>query len=105
MNFGNDTQLNMVRDLDLRITDIQLAGTSAKDVLYDVGYIYDNVSNIKVIEDRKVQSNSQVFNYDKVSLLVESTGAYGEISYGYDAVGNRLSRRMAHEKVGSDETF
>ncbi|MHC4676619.1 MAG: RHS repeat domain-containing protein [Planctomycetota bacterium] len=55
-------------------------------------YTYDNNRNLKTIEATNTPWYNQNFTYDPLNRLTEASGRYGEISYTYDDVGNRLTR-------------
>jgi RHS repeat-associated protein len=61
-------------------------------VIYHRGYDYDANSNIVGIADYTKPAANQVFAYDALSRLTDAAGHYGTLGYGYDAVGNRISR-------------
>ena len=98
--YGNNTQLQLTRDVNNRISDILLTGKSstpfaANDVLYDVSYLYDGANNITAINDAILPEQSQQFSYDASYRLTGAQGRYGSIRYDYDAVGNRQQRSIA----------
>ena len=108
--YGNQSELNLTYDQYYRITDIRVAGnladnSAANDVLYDVGIEYDSASNITAINDAVNMHASQRFIYDNSNRLVNARGAYGEIRYAYDNVGNRLSREKEHGQTFIKEAY
>ena len=52
---------------------------------------YDKAGNLTGITDRLDSRRSQSMSYDALNRLVAATGAYGSLSYRYDATGNRLA--------------
>ena len=50
-------------------------------------------------------ANSQIFGYDNLQRLTDATGAYGDIDYTYDTVGNRLSRTHFNGASTISETY
>lgn len=94
MVYGNGTQLSIKHDQNYRISDITVAANAANDRLYDVSYAYDAVSNITGISNRIAPEASQSFGYDNSHRLIEAKGHFGQVSYQYDGVGNRLSREL-----------
>jgi RHS repeat-associated protein len=91
LGYGNGTQLEIGQDNNYRIRTQQLLN-AANDALYHRGYEYDANSNIVGITDYNKPAANQVFVYDALSRLTDATGNYGTLGYGYDAVGNRISR-------------
>jgi len=91
LGYGNGTQLQIGQDNNYRIRTQQLFN-AANDPLYHRGYDYDANSNIVGITDYNKPAANQVFVYDALSRLTDATGNYGTLGYGYDAVGNRISR-------------
>ena len=124
MQYGNQTHLNIQRDLDYRIQSIQVAANdnvyakpvgqksskaapsdviTKNHVYYDAGYLYDNSSNIIQISDYLNNQRTQTFEYDDLYRLTDAEGHYGQVSYEYDGVGNRLSRRLERNDQASSE--
>jgi len=58
-------------------------------------------STITAISDGLNISNSQSFTYDLANRLTGALGGYGNISYSYDANGNRLSKTDAAGTISS----
>ncbi|MDO8336431.1 MAG: RHS repeat-associated core domain-containing protein, partial [Candidatus Saccharibacteria bacterium] len=83
--YGNTLTHNQTYDQDYRLTNIQVGG------LLNRTYGYDPVNNITSIVNSLNNSNSQSFSYDALNRLITANGGYGNLGYGYDAVGNRLS--------------
>jgi RHS repeat-associated protein len=61
-----------------------LTETSGSAKLQDLNYTYDNASNVASID-------SEIFHYDWLNRLTNSTGPWGIILYSYDAAGNIVS--------------
>ena len=85
MDWGNGLSLDQTFDNDYRLTN-QVLGTK-----YSRDYIYDDVNNIKNINDNISATKNQTFNYDVLDRLDDATGVYGSLDYGYDDVGNRTA--------------
>ncbi|PLX47424.1 MAG: hypothetical protein C0613_14215 [Desulfobulbaceae bacterium] len=58
----------------------------------DRSYQYDLNSNITGIADNLATAKSQTYGYDSVNRLTSAAGSYGNLSYVYDSVGNRLTK-------------
>jgi len=86
MDYGNGLQRLNVWDLDYR-------QTISRDLpVQELRYFYDEADNIVDIRDIADTSKRQRFSYDGLDRLIDADGIYGDITYTYDEVGNRLSR-------------
>lgn len=94
LTYGNGAQLRIDHDQNYRTRSIQVGSFAANDALYDRHYDYDATSNITAITDRNNAARNQHFNYDAIYRLTNATGSYGQVSYSYDAVGNRIAREQ-----------
>jgi RHS repeat-associated protein len=56
-----------------------------------LSYTYDNVGNVMGITDAR-PGMSQTFGYDNLHRLTSGSGSWGQVSYGYDAIGNRTAK-------------
>ena len=90
--YGNGLVRTLSYDEDYRLTGINtsVGGTN----IQDLGYAYDAANLIKTITDSLVPANSQTFEYDSDYRLISGIGHYGNVSYTYDGVGNRLTRTL-----------
>ncbi|MGH8454303.1 MAG: hypothetical protein ACRESW_07105, partial [Nevskiales bacterium] len=84
-SLGNGLGETRAHDQDYRVTRIQTGA------IQDLGYYYDTRNNIDAIQNGLDTSRSQSFDYDALSRLTGAQGIYGNLGYGYDAIGNRLS--------------
>ncbi|MBN1378392.1 MAG: RHS domain-containing protein, partial [Gammaproteobacteria bacterium] len=84
LTYGNGLMESRSYDLDGRL-DLLNNGVQSFD------YDYDPNSNIETLSDLIDENQSQNYIYDLLDRLTDAEGGYGEISYGYDGVGNRLS--------------
>jgi RHS repeat-associated protein len=89
MTFGNGVAESRSFDLDGRVTSLTGAGAATLQVLT---YAYDAANNTSSIGDAVTSANSQSFSYDALNRLTSATGAYGNLGYTYDSVGNRLTQ-------------
>jgi RHS repeat-associated protein len=76
-------------DADYRLTGLIGAGSSA---VQGLAYTYDAASNVTSIMDAVNAGANQNFSYDSLDRLTGAAGSYGNLSYTYDSVGNRLSQ-------------
>jgi RHS repeat-associated protein len=90
--FGNGLEVALAYDSDGRLTGIETGAGSPS--VQDLTYAYDLAGNIVTIADALNPARSQSFDYDALDRLKEADGAYGLISYAYDAVGNRTERSI-----------
>jgi RHS repeat-associated protein len=93
--YGNNLTHAQTYDQDYRLTNIQVGG------LLNRTYGYDPVNNITSIVNSLSNANSQSFSYDALNRLITANGGYGNLGYGYDAVGNRLSET----RNGTSDTY
>jgi len=84
LTWGNGLTLTRQYDLDGRLAQQQIPG------LQTLTYQYDPVSNITGIDDE--DRDNQLFQYDPLNRLVNEQQGDTEISYRYDATGNRTER-------------
>jgi RHS repeat-associated protein len=82
--YGNGITYAAVYDLDYRVSN--MTHSSLRNTQYD----YDDAENITSINNTHSAAN-QVFTYDALNRLDSAEGKYGNLSYRYDANGNRLS--------------
>ncbi len=61
-------------------------------VLQDFLYTFDNIGNIKTIDDQTTRQNDQTFQYDPLNRLTQAQGLYGTANYQYDPLGNLTSK-------------
>lgn len=85
MTLGNGMPKTRSYDLDYRVQNITDGGILTRN------YGYSPVDNITAITDSINPALSQLFTYDDLDRLDFATGNYGDLSYSYDGVGNRLS--------------
>jgi RHS repeat-associated protein len=94
--FANNTSAAYAYDPAGQVTSIAYAGGSGQ-VLNSFGYAYDKAGNR--LEKRFHNGSKEVYGYDALNRLTSAryitaatAGIPGErmVSYGYDAVGNRL---------------
>jgi YD repeat-containing protein len=89
--YANGVQTTYAYDARQRIEQLQT--THGQTVLQDLSYGLDDVDNIVSITDgrsgkRTENDQSQTFTYDSLYRLTQSSGAYGQIDFAYDAIGN-----------------
>ncbi len=92
-------------DYDTRLRLSHLKTTKAAGILQDLTYSFDGVNNlIGIVDGRPERSaandQNQVLQYDSLYRLTRATGSYGQIDYGYDAIGN-LVRQTSTGSAGA----
>ncbi len=94
-NYGNGLTETRSYDQDYRLTSLTVPNTLS----WTLGYNADD--DITGLTDNLVGSNSQTLGYDNLNRLDTGGGAYGSLSYGYDANGNRNTETLN----GTNTTF
>lgn len=84
-SLGNNKVVTKQHNLNGQLTGINVPSTYQSTL----GFNADNL--ITAIEDSKLPSNNQSFEYDNVNRVTSATGEYGELGFDYDSSGNRLS--------------
>ncbi len=84
-DYTNGLSLSRSYDQDYRLTNQSIPG-----VLQSV-FLHDPVGNITDWQDLLDTGLDQHFGYDELDRLTSASGAFGSLSYTYDATGNRLS--------------
>ena len=92
--FGNQLHADMPIDLSYRTTSITHGG------VLDLNFDYDAADNIELITNALASSDSEAFQYDGNSRLIEAVGPYGKFDYGYDSNGNRTSYVVDDDPAG-----
>lgn len=87
-SLSNGVGENRTFDLDYRLNNLSDTG---KNPVQGLTYVYDAANNVKTITDSVTAANSQKFGYDNLNRLTSAVGSYGQLSYTYDALGNRVS--------------
>ena len=85
LSLGNGIQMSASYDLDYRLASLTYGNALNKS------YNYDTAGNITGIEDQNNSVLSQALGYDALNRLGTANGGYGNLSYSYDANGNRLT--------------
>lgn len=69
---------------------------------------YDRAGNVLWGADSRVPGTPWSYGVDELGRLTSAAGAYGDhssIAYGYDDVGNRLTRALAGASTTRDEVY
>ncbi len=88
LTYGNGLTETRTYDEDYRLTSLTVPNTLS----WTLGYNADD--DITGLTDNLVGSNSQTLGYDNLNRLNTGSGAYGSLSYGYDANGNRNTETL-----------
>ncbi|MEW8509079.1 MAG: RHS repeat-associated core domain-containing protein [Candidatus Thiodiazotropha sp.] len=94
-DYGNGLSLTRSFDQDYHLTGQTIPG------LLQSSYQHDAVGNITDWQDLLSTGQDQLFEYDSLYRLTSASGTYGDLTYSYDATGNRLSLTLD----GSTETY
>ncbi|NKB33806.1 MAG: hypothetical protein GKR91_11975 [Pseudomonadales bacterium] len=106
LDYGNNLGLSIGNDQDYRVSSISVVdnGETNPDVL-GLTYTQNAVDNITAIADSVDANESQTFIYDLLNRLEDATGDYGNQSFTYDPVGNRLSVVSVEDGNTITETY
>ncbi len=86
--FSNGIQTDYNYDDLGRLERVVTTSTKTTQSLMDRTYAWNIFDEIASITDGLEPSDSQTFSYDQRGFLVQATGPYGNLQYGYDAAGN-----------------
>ncbi|MBI4597338.1 MAG: VCBS repeat-containing protein [Candidatus Omnitrophica bacterium] len=75
----------------LRLNHLATWSPGHSATLQDFSYDFDAVGNVKSITDR-VHTGTQTFEYDDLNRLTRAQGAYGDLQYAYDPLGNMINK-------------
>ncbi|AOT07698.1 RHS repeat domain-containing protein [Pseudoalteromonas luteoviolacea] len=105
ISYGNGIMQQNTYDTDGRMGEILL--TSGLNILLNRHYVYDEANQITNIVNVKDDTLSEYFEYDNLDRLIFASGDYGQLSYDYDQVGNRLNRRWLskYSELLEDESY
>jgi RHS repeat-associated protein len=100
VEYANGLTARYAYDDRLRLT--QLQALRGPEPLQDLRYEFDAASNVVAITDARADrtpsdDQSASFTYDDLYRLTGASGAYGQIDYAYDPVGN-----MTHKSSAAD---
>ena len=99
MTFSNNATTTYQYDNRNRPVSIH-AAKDGTDLL-SMGYQYDPVGNItqmnynRRLPDQSWVQSTETFTFDWLDRLLTAQGEYGEVTYSFDPVGNRLSQNDA----------
>jgi RHS repeat-associated protein len=99
LTYGNGLHKTLAYDQDYRLT-----GLSTGSVV-DMSYRYDANGNITQIDHLNQPANDQLFGYDVLDRLNNSSGDYGILDFSYDPLGNRLSRNQTQGSDTKNESY
>jgi len=86
LTYGNGKTLTNSYNQNYQLT------ARAIDTILDKTYVYDAVNNIQRITDNLAVTHNEEFSYNSTNWLTQANGVYGDYSFSYDAIGNRLSK-------------
>jgi YD repeat-containing protein len=75
------------------------------DNIRKIKVLFSPVNNITAITDSLNAGQSQLFDYDALDRLSFATGGYGEQSFTYDGIGNRLSLETTQGGTTQTQTY
>jgi RHS repeat-associated protein len=95
MTLGNGVTVDRTFDQQYRMTTDLSTGIQSLD------FDHDLVGNVTAITNLLDATRDLTFGYDDLYQVTSATGIYGTLGFGFDDVGNRLSRTDG----GSTETY
>jgi RHS repeat-associated protein len=90
LTFGNGLVETYGVDTDYHITSVKLAPASGSALINRT--LSWTGEELNSIADAVTPADSETFTYTNSHRLASATGAYGSLSWTYDAVGNRTSQ-------------
>ena len=97
MTYGNG--LNFTQTLNARFLPARVTVGGASSTVQDLSYTYDKRAKVKTITDAVNASQNRSFTYDHGGRLIGAVGPWGTGSYGYDALGNLLTKSLGARTV------
>jgi RHS repeat-associated protein len=93
VTYTNGVTTRYSYDNRLRLDHLQ--SSAGENMLQDLGYSFDQTSNIVAITDSRplrtpANDQTQDYRYDSLYRLTQATGTYGEIDYAYNSIGNMV---------------
>ena len=85
--YGNSASLSRVYDASGRLRNHIVNGPVSP--IQALTFTYDQLDNIRSMDDGIDADRSQALRYDGLSRLKLAAGAYGTVQYRHDAAGNR----------------
>jgi RHS repeat-associated protein len=84
--FGNGTTLNRTLDLGYRLV------ANTQPGILEQGFTHDGADNIIAITHDLDLARDQQLGYDPLNRLISANSSYGNTTYDYDELGNRLNK-------------
>ena len=98
IRYGNGTYTSYTyNENTLRLENIKTNDGN----LQDLSYQFDNVGNIREIDDY-INTATQTFDYDDLNRVIQAQGSYGTINYVYDSIGNIREKNGITYDYGQD---
>ena len=89
LTHGNGLVTGASYDLDYRLTALSVMDGGTP--LSSLSYGYGDGLNLTAVNDNVVSANSAGLSYTPANRLATANGPWGNASYSYDGVGNRLN--------------
>jgi RHS repeat-associated protein len=103
LSLGNG--IDELRDFDERYLPTGVEATRGSTALLDWRYRTDAVGNILEITDQVDATRSRLYGYQDVAyFLNHATGSWGELSWEYDRIGNRLAETRGGARTSTART-
>lgn len=100
LDHGNGLDLAITYTDDYRIDDLTVAD-GMTDII-DRAHAFGDGINLTGITDAVTSTNSETLSYTDDNMLETADGAWGDLTFAYDAVGNRTSRELDDGSVTTE---
>jgi RHS repeat-associated protein len=100
LRYDNGQAASFSYDQDHRLTAVDT--TDGFTPAQNLALAHDAAGNVTAITDLLDAARTQSFGYDALNRLTDATGAYGDITYAYDPVGNRLTRTFFNDTATTE---
>ena len=94
IDYAHGSQQTRRYDQRGRLTSLNSEITEQNTSLLDLRYQYNQRGFINNIINRVSSEHSKQFGYDAKGQLLNADSHYGQLSYGYDAIGNMTSKQQ-----------
>ena len=103
---GNDLVLWQTFDSDYRLDMLLLENLSPAAILHQRFHVYNDGLNLtRYFDTSGLSGGDHIYNYTPVGRLQNATGSWGDLTFFYDAAGNRTFRILDDGATVDTETL